>query len=101
VNISTLLISLATRLYTQIVRAQLEYGFAINEIPSFLAKKLEDAQNICLHRIFGGSGRSSVKVMLRLTKLPTMQEHTYIHRLFECPRRNSTVNTSKRNRKPY
>jgi hypothetical protein len=69
---------LATRFYTQIVRAQLEYGLAINKITSLLAKKLEDAQNICLRRIFGGSSRSSVKVMLHLTKLPTMQERTYI-----------------------
>ncbi|EIE83594.1 hypothetical protein RO3G_08299 [Rhizopus delemar RA 99-880] len=69
---------LATRFYTQIVRAQLEYGLAINKITSLLAKKLEDAQNICLRRIFGGSSRSSVKVMLHLTKLPTMQERIYI-----------------------
>ncbi|KAG1539847.1 hypothetical protein G6F47_007244 [Rhizopus delemar] len=69
---------LATRFYIQIVRAQLEYGLAINKITSLLAKKLEDAQNICLRRIFGGSSRSSVKVMLHLTKLPTMQERTYI-----------------------
>lgn len=69
---------LATRFYTQIVRAQLEYGLAINKITSFLAKKLENAQSICIHRIFGGSSQSSVKVILHLTKLPTMQEHPYI-----------------------
>ncbi|KAG1166326.1 hypothetical protein G6F46_003489 [Rhizopus delemar] len=100
-DILALLTSLATRLYTQIVCAQLEYRLAINEVTSFLVKELEDAQNICLHRIFGGSSRSFVKMMLRLTKLPTIQEYTCIHSLFGCPRRNSTVNTSKKNRKPY
>ncbi|KAG1555955.1 hypothetical protein G6F49_006702 [Rhizopus delemar] len=69
---------LAIRFYTRTVRAQLEYGLAINKITSLLAKKLEDAQNICLRRIFGGFSLSSVRVVLHLTKLPTMQERTYI-----------------------
>ncbi|ORE01087.1 hypothetical protein BCV72DRAFT_323117 [Rhizopus microsporus var. microsporus] len=66
---------LATRFYKQIVRSQLEYGLAISKVSSLLLDKLEDAQNTCLHRIFGGSCRSSIKVMLQLTKLPTMAEH--------------------------
>lgn len=68
---------LAIRFCTQIIRVQLEYGLAINKITLFLAKKLEDAQNLCLPRIIGGSSQSSVKVMLHLTKLPTMQVRTY------------------------
>jgi hypothetical protein len=46
---------LGTRFYSRIVRAQLEYGLAITKITTFLSKQLEDAQNICLRRIFGGS----------------------------------------------
>ncbi|KAG1149791.1 hypothetical protein G6F37_009187 [Rhizopus arrhizus] len=68
----------ATRFCTQIIRVQLEYGLAINKIALFLAKELEDAQNLCLPRIIGGSNQSSIKVMLHLTKLPTMQMRTYI-----------------------
>ncbi|KAG1445564.1 hypothetical protein G6F46_012170 [Rhizopus delemar] len=69
---------LAVRFYMQIVRAQLEYGLAITKITSFLTNKFEDAQNTCIRRIFGGSSRSSTKVMLHLTKLPSMQERAYI-----------------------
>ncbi|EIE82013.1 hypothetical protein RO3G_06718 [Rhizopus delemar RA 99-880] len=69
---------LAVRFYTQIIRAQLEYGLTITKITSFLTNKFEDAQNTCIHRIFGGSSRSSTKVMLHLTKLPSMQERAYI-----------------------
>jgi hypothetical protein len=69
---------LSTRFYAQIIRPQLEYGLAINKITSYMNKKLEDAQNQCVRRIFGGSVRSSVQVMLHLTELPTMQERTHI-----------------------
>jgi hypothetical protein len=62
---------LAVRFYTQIIRAQLEYGHKITN-------KFEDAQNTCIRRIFGGSSRSSTKVMLHLTKLPSMQERSSI-----------------------
>ncbi|KAG0750192.1 hypothetical protein G6F62_000889 [Rhizopus arrhizus] len=58
---------LAVRFYKQIIRAQLEYGHAITN-------KFEDVQNTCIRRIFGGSSRSFTKVMLHLTKLPSMQE---------------------------
>ncbi|KAG1142855.1 hypothetical protein G6F37_001277 [Rhizopus arrhizus] len=60
--------------YSQIVRAQLEYGLAITKITSFL----KDAQNMCLHRIFSGFPGSPIKVMLHMAKLRTMQEHSYI-----------------------
>ena len=69
---------LATRFYKQIVWAQLEYGLAISKVISLLSNKLEDAQNICLRRNFGSSSRSSIKVMLQLTKLPTMTERVHI-----------------------
>lgn len=57
---------LATRFYTQIVYTKLKCGLVINKITSFLAKKLEDTQNICLSGIFGGYSLSSVKEMLHL-----------------------------------
>ncbi|KAG1138677.1 hypothetical protein G6F37_010984 [Rhizopus arrhizus] len=69
---------LAIRFYTQITRNQLEYGLTITKIMSFLTNKFEDAQNICICRIFCGSSRSSTKVMLHLTKLLSMQERSYI-----------------------
>ncbi|KAG1237730.1 hypothetical protein G6F68_000678 [Rhizopus microsporus] len=65
---------LGTRFYSHTVRAQLECGLAITKITTFLSKQLEDAQNACLHRIFGGSQVSSTTVMLHMSKLPTMQE---------------------------
>ncbi|KAG1055194.1 hypothetical protein G6F43_002843 [Rhizopus delemar] len=68
---------LATHFYRQIVRAQLEYGLAITKITTFLSKQLEDAQNTCLRRIFGGSRTSSTTMMLHMSNLPTMQERAY------------------------
>ncbi|KAG0971928.1 hypothetical protein G6F28_014150 [Rhizopus arrhizus] len=58
---------LGTRFYSHIVRAQLEYGLAITKITTFLSKQLEDAQNVCLRRIFGGSHTSSIAVMLHIS----------------------------------
>lgn len=69
---------LAARFYKQIVRVQLEYGLAISKVTSFLLNKLKNVQNTCLRRIFDGSCKSSVKVMLQLAKLPTMTERTNI-----------------------
>ncbi|KAG0822627.1 hypothetical protein G6F18_011706 [Rhizopus arrhizus] len=68
---------LSTRFYSHIGRAQLEYGLAITKITTFLSKQLEDAQNVCLRWIFGGSHTTSTAVMLHMSKLPTMQERTY------------------------
>ncbi|CEG74066.1 hypothetical protein RMATCC62417_09335 [Rhizopus microsporus] len=68
---------LGTRFYSHIVRAQLEYSLAITKITAFLSKQLEDAQNVCLRRIFSGSHTSSTTVMLHMSKLPTMQERAY------------------------
>ncbi|EIE83762.1 hypothetical protein G6F46_008373 [Rhizopus delemar] len=68
---------LATRFYRQIVRAQLEYGLAITKLTTFLSKQLENAQDACLRRIFGGSRTSSTMIMLHMSNLPTMQERAY------------------------
>ncbi|PHZ12828.1 uncharacterized protein RHIMIDRAFT_251738 [Rhizopus microsporus ATCC 52813] len=68
---------LGTRFYSHIVRAQLEYGLAITKIITFLSKQLEDAQNVCLRRVFGISYTSSTMVMLHMSKLPNMQERAY------------------------
>jgi hypothetical protein len=70
----------ATRFYTQIARAQLEYGVAISTFTSFNVIKLEDAQNKCIYGIFDGSSHSSTKVMLHLTSLSSMQERINILR---------------------
>ncbi|KAG0733877.1 hypothetical protein G6F62_013066 [Rhizopus arrhizus] len=68
---------LGTHFYSRIVRAQLEYGLAITKITTYLSKQLENAQNVCLRLIFGGSHTSSTAVMLHMSKLPTMQERAY------------------------
>ncbi|ORE09053.1 hypothetical protein BCV72DRAFT_321315 [Rhizopus microsporus var. microsporus] len=68
---------LGTRFYSHIVRAQLEYGLAIIKSIIFLSKQLEDAQNVCLRRIFGGTHTSFTTVMLHMSKLPAMQERAY------------------------
>ncbi|KAG1578780.1 hypothetical protein G6F48_011664 [Rhizopus delemar] len=49
-----------------IVRPQLEYGLAISAVKSRELQKIESCQNQCLRRIFGGTSRSSIKVMLHL-----------------------------------
>ncbi|KAG0780388.1 hypothetical protein G6F21_012156 [Rhizopus arrhizus] len=54
---------LSTRFYSHIGRAQLEYGLAITKITTFLSKQLEDAQNVCLRWIFGGSHTTSTAVI--------------------------------------
>ncbi|CEI89006.1 hypothetical protein RMCBS344292_03381 [Rhizopus microsporus] len=68
---------LGIRFYSHIVRARLEYGLAIAKITTFLSKQLEDAQNVCLRRIFGGSHVSSTTIMLHMSRLLTMQERAY------------------------
>ncbi|KAG1142020.1 hypothetical protein G6F38_008019 [Rhizopus arrhizus] len=57
----------STRFYSQIVRPQLEYGLAISAVKCRELQKIESCQNQCLRRIFGGTSRSSIKVMLHLT----------------------------------
>ncbi|OBZ85225.1 hypothetical protein A0J61_06720 [Choanephora cucurbitarum] len=67
-----------SRLYVHMVRPQLEYGFAINTINSKALKLFESCQYRCICRIFGGRSSSSTKVMLHITNLPRVQEHTHI-----------------------
>ncbi|KAG0830584.1 hypothetical protein G6F17_014077 [Rhizopus arrhizus] len=69
---------LSVRFYTQIVRSQLEYGLAISPISTTQLKKLEACQTQCIRKIFGGSTRSSTKVMLHLVNQPTMKERVHI-----------------------
>ncbi|KAG1060434.1 hypothetical protein G6F41_012863 [Rhizopus arrhizus] len=54
---------LGIRFYSHIVRAQLEYGLTITKITTFLSKQLEDAQNVCFRRLFGGSHTSSIAML--------------------------------------
>ena len=68
---------LGSRFYSHTVRAQLEYGLTITKVITFFNKQLEDAQKVCLRRIFDGSYTSSTTVMLHISKLPTMQEDAY------------------------
>ncbi|KAG0931031.1 hypothetical protein G6F32_011815 [Rhizopus arrhizus] len=68
----------STRFYSQIVRPQFEYGLAISAVKFRELQKIESCQNQCLRRIFGGTSRSSIKVMLHLVNQPTMKERTHI-----------------------
>ncbi|KAI7904435.1 uncharacterized protein BX663DRAFT_530474 [Cokeromyces recurvatus] len=63
----------ATRFYTQIVRPQLKYSLAISLLSAKDMQQLEPCQNICIRRIFGGSSRSSVKVILHMINQPSMK----------------------------
>ncbi|KAG0926567.1 hypothetical protein G6F28_012981 [Rhizopus arrhizus] len=64
---------LACRFYSQMVRAQLDYGLAISPLTTKLIHQLDTFQNQCIRRIFGGHSRSSVQVMLHLVNLPSMR----------------------------
>ncbi|KAI7902146.1 uncharacterized protein BX663DRAFT_511875 [Cokeromyces recurvatus] len=63
---------LLVRFYSQMIRSQMEYGLAICTLNSSHFTKLEACQNECIRRIFGGSARSSTKVMLHLVQQPSM-----------------------------
>jgi hypothetical protein len=56
----------------------MEYAIAINCFNHTQLKTLEEAQNKCIHKIYGASGKTSTKVMLHLAKLPTMKERIAI-----------------------
>ncbi|KAG0905391.1 hypothetical protein G6F33_012202 [Rhizopus arrhizus] len=64
---------LACRFYSQMVRAQLDYGLAISPLTTKLIHQLDTFQNQCIRRIFSGHSRSSVQVMLHLVNLPSMR----------------------------
>jgi hypothetical protein len=68
----------ALRFYTQIVRAQLEYGLVISSFISHQITQLEKTQNSHIRRIYGGSKNSSIKVMRHFARLPSMQERLHI-----------------------
>lgn len=64
---------LATRLYQQFLRSQLEYGLAIQRLTVKQIKLVEDAQSTCLRRIYGSRyERFSTVVMRHLANLPSM-----------------------------
>ncbi|KAG1466484.1 hypothetical protein G6F46_000141 [Rhizopus delemar] len=65
---------LCSRFYAQIVQPQMEYGIAVNCLNHTQLKTLEEAQDKCIHKIYGASRKTFTKVMLHLTKLPTMKE---------------------------
>ncbi|CEP19872.1 hypothetical protein [Parasitella parasitica] len=64
------------KLYSQVVRAQLEYGLAIIPFTYSQITDLESFQNQAICGIFGGSPHSSVSIMRHLAKMPSMNEHT-------------------------
>ncbi|KAG1278799.1 hypothetical protein G6F57_007763 [Rhizopus arrhizus] len=57
---------LCSRFYAQIARPQMEYGIAITYLNHTQLKTLEEAQNKCIHKIYGASRKTSTKVMLHL-----------------------------------
>jgi len=56
----------------------MKHGIAINCFNHTQLKTLEEAQNKCIHKIYGASGKTSIKVMLHLAKLPTVKERITI-----------------------
>ncbi|KAG1046605.1 hypothetical protein G6F43_010916 [Rhizopus delemar] len=69
---------LFVRFYTQIVRPQFEYGFAISMVKYREFQTIECCQNQCLRRILGGGSRSSTQVMLHLVNQPSMKNRVHI-----------------------
>ncbi|KAI7907909.1 uncharacterized protein BX663DRAFT_14574 [Cokeromyces recurvatus] len=63
---------LISRAYS-ITRPQPEYGIAISLLSAKDIQQLESCQNTCIRRIFGGSSRSSVQVMLHMVNQPLMK----------------------------
>jgi hypothetical protein len=78
INLSGFSKLLSTRFYAHIVRLQLEYGLAINRFKSSQLHALEEAQGICIRWIYGARGKTSTKVMLHLSRLPSMSERLSI-----------------------
>lgn len=68
---------LSTRFYTQIIRAQLDYGPTISSFNLRNYSQLEYTQNKCIRFLFGGHQQSSVKTILQMARLPTMQERAH------------------------
>ncbi|KAG1150124.1 hypothetical protein G6F37_000613 [Rhizopus arrhizus] len=68
----------STRFYTYIVHPKLEYGLAINHFTRSQLHALDEAQGTCIRRIYGALGKTSIKVMLHLSRLPFMPERVSI-----------------------
>ncbi|KAG1469588.1 hypothetical protein G6F56_003172 [Rhizopus delemar] len=64
---------LACRFYSQMIRAQLDYGLAIGPLTTKFIHQLNTFQNQCIGRIFGGHSRSPAQIMLHLVNLPSMR----------------------------
>ena len=69
---------LSTRFYTYIVHPKLEYGLIINHFTRSQLHALDEAQGTCIGRIYGALGKTSIKVMLHLSRLPFMSERVSI-----------------------
>ncbi|KAI9474297.1 MAG: hypothetical protein EXX96DRAFT_621933 [Benjaminiella poitrasii] len=67
-------ILVSNRTYFSFMDPQLKHGLTISYIISSPLRKLEACHNEYLRRIFGGSSRSSFKVMLHLVSQPSMRE---------------------------
>ncbi|KAG1470506.1 hypothetical protein G6F56_002649 [Rhizopus delemar] len=64
---------LACHFYSQMIRAQLDYGLAISPLTTKFIHQLDTFRNQCIGRIFGGHSRSSAQIMLHLVNLPSMR----------------------------
>ncbi|KAG1050886.1 hypothetical protein G6F43_006865 [Rhizopus delemar] len=64
---------LCSRFYAQIARPQMEYDIVINCLNHIQLKNLEEAQDRYIRKIYGGSRKTSTKVMPHLAKLHTMK----------------------------
>ncbi|KAG1473597.1 hypothetical protein G6F56_000868 [Rhizopus delemar] len=64
---------LACHFYSQMIRAQLDYGLAISPLTIKFIHQLDTFQNQCIRRIFGGHSKSSAQIMLHLVNLPSMR----------------------------
>ncbi|KAG1458888.1 hypothetical protein G6F56_006288 [Rhizopus delemar] len=63
---------LACRFYSQMIRAQLDYGLAISPLTAKFIHQLDTFQNQYIRRIFGGNSRNSAQIMLHLVNLPSI-----------------------------
>ncbi|KAI9274767.1 hypothetical protein BDA99DRAFT_533378 [Phascolomyces articulosus] len=70
---------LATHIYAQFIRPQMEYGLAIQKTQQKHTKLLENTQSSCLRRIYGSNNqRASTKVMQHLINIPSMKIRVFI-----------------------
>ncbi|KAI8327650.1 hypothetical protein BC941DRAFT_364479, partial [Chlamydoabsidia padenii] len=72
---------LASRIYQQFIRPQLEYGLAITMTTKKNTKRLDATQDTCLRRIYGAHSRSSTIIMKQLSGIPYMVDRLNILQL--------------------